>query len=374
MNQLCIRLNLDLGRTDLEHAFHEWAVFHRWLPNGRHDAVEYLIPSEGAKIEFWFEREGRVQDSFVVFERGRHDVPEDVMDRQATLESGPLYVMLTIDNVPDAVMKAISEERAGDHDYEAFGKIVAKRLLQPPLSKFLGILRCYFGQYWICSVGPWDSRCESLGRYCKRLGLEVSIDGGGSWRQFLPNEPLATPQGIALRFVHPLLFISRGDWETLRKDFAAFAEPSVPVRALNFGHELLDQGHLRAALVEIITALEITADEFIRRSSGAATSTIDAVRTFYDAPLKEKVATLSLALSVDTDDLGSTLRAIQARNALVHESREPPGECEEWLRATLRLCSSFLPNLPLKFPPINTGNQLVGEIDQWERIYARRIH
>lgn len=371
-NQLRIRFKLSLKRWDLDHLTQKWVLFHRWLPNGRDDAIEQTFPDENVKISFWFERHGYVKDKMIQFELDRNEIPDEVMDRQAVLESGPLYGCVTIDDVSETVIGAIVAQKRGDTDYVAFAKRVIKKYLQPELSRVVQIVRYYFGQYWIRNFETWDSGQVSLGRYCQRLGLEVSVDGGRNWLEFVPDEPTSAPIEVTLDFVHPRLLMSQDDWGRLRKSFSDIPTPSLALQVLNYGHEILDQGNTRHALVEIITALELTVNEFMRRTIDGADAITNAVQSFYDRPLKEKVVTLCIASGTDRQDLEHTLQAIQARHDLVHEAKQPQSNCKSWLRATLRICASLSEGPAFKFPPDNTGNRLVGDPAQWAKLYERR--
>lgn len=372
-NQIVIRYKLTLKRWDLDDLFHDWVLFHRWLPDGPDDAITHMSSDGNTKTAFWFERHGYVGGEGIQFELDRHDVSDEVMDRQAVLESGPLHARVTIDDVKTEVIEAVRERKRGDPDYVTFAKRLIKEHLYPALSNFTRTIRYHFGQYWIRDFESWDSRQESLGRYCKNLSMEASVDDGRTWLEFIPNEPTSGGMQFTLEFVHPKLFITRDDWKELQMTFANIPEPSVAVQVLNYAHELLDQGHLRHALVEIVTALEIAVNDFMRRATGGKGIAADAAQSFYDTPLPAKVATICLARDVDRQDLDLTLDAIKARNCLVHEAKQPPDECKTSIRAALRVCASFLEGPFFKFPPNNTGNTLVEDTTQWSKQYERRV-
>jgi hypothetical protein len=148
--------------------------------------------------------------------------------------------------------------------------------------------------------------------------MKATDDGGKSWHEFLPNEPNPGFVDFSARFIHPLQFITKSDWEGLRRSFAEIPEPSVALETLCYGHELLDQGLVRHALVEIMTAIELAVNDFTRRIANADKSIQTALQSFYDRPLKERIAVICLARDIDRTEVEHAVRAIEARNALVH--------------------------------------------------------
>lgn len=257
IEQLDIKFRVQLERWDSDIKC-KWIQFHRWLPNGRDDAIEYESADKKVKIALWFERHGYIRDKFIEFELDRHEVPDAVMDRQMRLESGPLYGYVTVSDVPLGVAEAVRDEHKGDAEYVAFAKSLVKSHVQPLLSRFSNVVKHYFGQYWIRDFSQWDSRCESIGNYCDDLGMRASIDGGTTWHPFIADaHPRTFTANVLLPNPINRSLIDRDDWEFLKRSLNDVPESTLALQVLRYGHELLDQGNLRHSLVEVVTALEI---------------------------------------------------------------------------------------------------------------------
>ncbi|NNM70530.1 MAG: hypothetical protein HKM00_11325, partial [Gallionella sp.] len=65
-------------------------LFHRFVPNGRNDAV-FLTPfGDPYEIRVWFERSAKLVNGFLKWERNGSQFDESIMRRQAKLDGGPL--------------------------------------------------------------------------------------------------------------------------------------------------------------------------------------------------------------------------------------------------------------------------------------------
>jgi hypothetical protein len=167
------------------------AQFHRWLPNGRVDAIRLDSERPGTRLNVWFERWGLQVGSFITFSYEHRDVPPEIMSRQAKLDSGPLMGSLTMTGIDPRIISCLRENRTGAPEYVELGK-TAVRLIYSPVSRFLNIIRLRYGQYWVPQLTRWDSRNASLGDYCRTsLGLKWRTGREDTWKNFIPDEPVS---------------------------------------------------------------------------------------------------------------------------------------------------------------------------------------
>src|SRR5262249_1992116 len=136
---------------------------------------------------------------------------------QGKLDGGFLRGELEVRNVSDDVLTVIQANSIGKEEYIAFGKRVIK-LIYPPVSKLVRILRTNFGQYWLQEIDTWDSRRQTLGSYCSNHRILWSSDRGANWQNFVPDERTVYIHGATItvggtRFDE---FLTQGDWEALK--------------------------------------------------------------------------------------------------------------------------------------------------------------
>jgi len=58
--------------------------FHRWLPDGRKDAVRFPTADTRNSLELWLERTGYVEGAFIKHDPERTEVSEDIMIRNVS--------------------------------------------------------------------------------------------------------------------------------------------------------------------------------------------------------------------------------------------------------------------------------------------------
>jgi hypothetical protein len=251
MADLLLRFAIQLENYELQDR-HAGPLCHEWLPDGEKDAVSIENKEEAATLQLWFERRGFVESGMIRFHHCRSEVNPEIISRQAVLDAGPLRGLLKLEELGEEVLTLIREGLRGDDHYVALGKRVVKKLLEPHVSRFLRILSTNFGQYWISDrLVEWDSREQSLGRYCDLINLAWSLDGGQTWSPFIPNEPERAPVIIKLGRLRFDELITEEDWADLSKAFREDYNPTLAAVILGRAHELLDQGHVRSDISQI---------------------------------------------------------------------------------------------------------------------------
>ena len=356
--------NYSLPTVDQNHG----PLFHRWLPDGEKHAIVLDTGDSNAKLKVWFERFGFVDSSsgYIRFNYQRREVDPKIIPMQAILEAGPLIGILEIQGLSEEQLDPIQENKVGDSLYIAVGKEVVKKLIVPPVARFLDILRTNYGQYWIRKLERWDSRKESLGSYCRsQLRLKWSLDGGKTWKRFLPDRQegrLTATIGRSFRE-----YLTEEDWGELAKAVGEKYEPSLAAFALSRTNQFLNQGNLKQALVEGVSALEIALDEFIRQKFHGANSLLGLMSPFYELRLPVKVTTVAtISGKIPSQDIEHTIEAIDMRNRVIHEGWNPPDNASQHLRGLLRTTAILLSGPQFRFPSANPGNALMPP-EKWEK-------
>jgi hypothetical protein len=225
---------------------------------------------------------------------------------------------------------------------------------------FLDVLRFQYGQYWLPGLQAWDSRKQSLGSYCSTtLWMNWSDDNGESWHRFIPTEL------EAIFVMEPLPgrgyaeYLTKDDWERLKKSFDPTNPPSLALSVLGKAHELRDTGHIRQSFVEGVTALELALHDFIRRNKIPKTEAKDFEDPF--SRLKRKTQLLvvgTIGQMIPAADIENTVRAIDIRDGIVHEGKNPPSDSQNTLGALFRSVAALLELEEYKTPPLTSGNLL----------------
>ena len=203
----------------MSHAEHQWPVFHRWLPDGEKDALSFDTKDPNITSKIWFERWGEVEHGMIEYRPGKREYDPALISKQGYLVAGPLFGLLSIDNISEEDAALLRENKTSDPGYIRLGKKVVQDQISPQIARFIRILRITYGQYWLQQFEGWDSRVVDIGTYCRnRLRLRWSLDGGATWSPFAPEpedryyRSVATGPSVAsLRE-----YLTKEDWETLQ--------------------------------------------------------------------------------------------------------------------------------------------------------------
>jgi hypothetical protein len=343
---------------------HHGPLFHRWLPDGEKDCIVLDTDDPSAELKIWFQRWGFVEHGFIVFSYERREVDPEIIPKQAVLDAGPLMGLLRIEGLSEEQLASIRENKVGDDAYVALGKRVVKRLVYPPVNRFINVLRTNYGQYWIRPLEEWDSRRESLGGYCSFLQLKWSPDGQ-IWEDFLPDEAVTKITARLQR--HFPGYLTEEGWQELREVAREGYEPSLGAVILSRTHQLLDQGNMRHAVIEGVIALEVALSELIRRKLGAAESLIERMSAFWNLPLPSQLVSIAAPLgTVSSQDIEDTVRAIEMRNKVIHQGWNPPDDAAVALSGLLRTVAALLSGPRFRFPSGHFGNSLMSA-EEWEQ-------
>lgn len=385
MNTLLVRFALKLYDTPVSDT--EWephgAVFHRWLPDGENDAILLTTDAPNATVRIWIERRGKVdrRPARIIYDDSGRGVDQGVMRRQGALHAGILDGQIRITEVSDddvaRLRASLRHQTASDTEdqveYVNLGKHV-DRLIVSAVSPFIELLRYTYGQYWIRSIEKWDATKKSIGQHFMIYGgAKWSLDNGKTWHAFQPGPNVTHSTGTMPEKSMFKQYLTRDDWSDIASSVGRQLPQSFAAEMAHETQRLLDDGHHRFAVIQVITALEIalnaffdarrTDNEVVRtksqllRSRGNETLSLD---------LRVCIATLNLD-GIAPSDVESALLAIKTRNNAVHEGYQPTSTDLERIHGTLRVIAALLEQPRMRFLSRHIG-QVMATQDVWDAV------
>jgi hypothetical protein len=346
-------------------------LFHRWLPNGKEDALDLHVEDHNVQLKVWFNRYGETKDSLVRFDSTKLEVDSEVMSEQSVLCAGPMLGVLEIDNLADGQLLAVRENRVGDPDYVALGKKVVN-LIHPSVSSFINILRTNFGQYWLKELEKWDSRKLSLGMYCcKVLEAQWSLDEGQTWVKFVPDNEgntiaLRHPEGKTYREL-----LTEQDWQKLQQTLVASYQPDLSASLVSNAHRLLQVGEIKHALIETVTALEIALKEYLKQGINGEKVISEKLKSFWNLSLSEQFALVAvIGKGFLLNDIHTISDLIKERNKVAHEGLIPSDsdKVTREIRESLNIIARLISGPTFKFPQPDL-EQFTKSPEDWEKFY-----
>lgn len=372
MLRLMLKFEIDLEENSVSVLRHYGPQFHRWLPDGEKDAIILKTRDSSADLKVWFERSGYVDRGFIKYDSKRREVDPEIVPKQAVLDAGSLKGLLEIQGFSEEELVPLRENKVGHARYIALGKKVVK-LICPPVSQFLSIIRTNYGQYWVPEFEAWDSRKRSIGGYCHSiLRLQWSLDEGKTWSRFIPDLPVGTV-GVQIYLDRSYSeFISQSDWREIALAIRKGYRPSGAALILARAHQLLDEGNLKHAFIEGVSALELALSEFARRDLRDDAHLSKEMKAFWNLPLSSQLVSIAIGRGkIPTEQVKDALKAIELRNKVIHEGWDPPDNTKTKLSALLEIVAGLLSGPKLRFPESNPGNAM-RPIKVWEKQERQR--
>lgn len=366
MNKLLLKFKVNLKSEDYQKDFvykPKEVLFHRFLPNGIEDALE-IEYDEFSKIKLFFERYGVVADTgYIRFDYDMKDVDSEVVERQAVLDGGPLFGLVELENVDQNEYDAVVSNKTGDDYYIKLGKRLVTNMIYPYVKRMIDHLSLTYGQYWLGDLKKWDSRERSIGYYCSGvLGLKWSNDGGSTWNNFIPNEVggQVISASIVLRTNVGEDYLHKEDWSKLEELIKSDFEHSLGASVLSKAHINADQGNLKYALIEAVTALEIAMGERVNENLKGNNHLIRSLDRFWKLPMPAKLTTISSLLgNISVNEIETSIEVISVRNAVMHEASDLPPNLDRKLTVFMNVISKILIGPEYRFPMLDGGNALI---------------
>jgi len=363
MPSLLLRFKIELESDFLIDVQPYGPIFNRWLPEGKDDAIVLDTGDASSVIKVWFERRGFVDTyGFIRFDYDRQEVDPEIIPRQEILYAGPLNGLLKVQDLSEDELTPVIENKTGDPLYVKLGKKVVKKLYSP-IKNFINVLRTNYGQYWIPEFKKWDSREESLGSYCKsKLQLEWSLDEK-TWSLFVPDKHKRIVDRSAIKW-EGSEHLTKEDWQELIKVAQNGYEPSPAAFLLMRAHSLSDQGELRYAFIEGVSALDVALHEFYHKIREEKILSAPINQFLNELSMPAKITTVATTIDkISLQDIEKTLNAINMRNRVVHDGFNPLDleganldKAKDDLSGLLKTIASLLKGPRFKFPSLFTAD------------------
>ena len=325
-------------------------LFTKWLPNGEADAIALKTNDSSASLRVWFRRHGVIGErGLIEFEWDKWEGNEATISKQGILDAGPLYGKLQLTGISDETLQVLIDKDEGNPAYLKLGKKVIDILFET-VERFLMILRECFGQYWIRRLEKWDSRTQSLGGYCFEWFLFWSSDGN-QWEKFTPDKDKTRKVRIGTWGIFPYdEFLTHEDWLNLPSIVESNYSSSVSIQLIRRCYYVLLHGDSKYALIEGISSLELALEEFVRTKCDAfKTQALN--QKFKDMHKSGKLALVCcLTPGIEHDDIDKAIKAIEARNAVIHDGADAPADTKQLLQAVIRIVKKLLAPPAIKFP------------------------
>ena len=284
------------------------------------------------------------------------------MKKQGRLDAGNLYGKLQIDNVTNELLEALQQKKENDSTYIELGNTFQKAVYSP-ISRFLCLLRVRYGQYWIAELRKWNSQNESICEYCSQFSISWSSDGQ-TWNPFKPDCSPMLRTAIVGRQQDFKLFLTEVDWQNMPKILKDYNGESAASESSARANEYLEQGELRHAIIDSVTAIELMIPDFLKIRCKESRLQ-KALNPFFDnASIVQQWAIVGTLLGLPDDKIKNGLDVIEMRNKIVHKNKTPAKPFESKLKTFLGTLSNLLGEPELRFPTHHVGNMLRSE-EQW---------
>jgi len=336
----------------------EGPVFRRWSPDGENDALKFSVLDDSVDIFLWFERHGYIDDSgFIRYEHKKFEIDPEVLPKQKKIYTGALYGKVILHSVSPAQITALKEDDTTNEEYIGLGKLVLKKILDPILSRFTRLLKHTYGQYWIEVYQKFDSRKLPLANHCHNLNMKWSLQTGESGK-FLPGTKEIESIIINASSCEEHEYISQEEWFNIQNLLSGNFEPSLSSVFASRSNRLLEEERYSHSLIEAVTAIELSLEEFVRRTINFDQRLEENMRSFWKNPLPTRITLVASLAGVNTDDVGLSISGVTERNKFVHDGLEPDQKVKKFIEGLLRTISHLNNNQNLKYPDADNSNSL----------------
>ena len=336
-------------------------VFSRWLPNGEDDALKVVIDNYSSEVHLWFERHGYIDDSgFIKYEHKRLEIDSSVIPRQEKIHAGALYGKVIYNDISEEQIQALKDGDVENDEYIKIGKLIIKKILGPVLVKFTKLLKNTYGQYWINIYKPFDSRHIALSNHCKSLNMKWFLNDSDNG-EFSPGKEEVQTISFTVTMNAEEEYISQDSWLHLQELLNDNFDPTLSSAFASRANKLLEEQRYSHAILESVTAIELSIEEYIRRSISNAPDLEDHMRSFWNNPLPTRISLVASLAGADTNDILLSISGVNERNNFVHDGKETDSSASELIKGLLRTTSHLNNEQNLKFPVANISNSLSPE-------------
>ena len=369
MNQLEILFAHGIHSYSLdEHQRCHGPVFHKWLPDGRNDALQINYPQENATAFLWFERRGYVADEgLIIYDVDRNDIDGALISDQDVLEGGYLFGSVILTDISTEEFEAVVNDNIGSEEYEQLGKRLVKKIIDPLLVQFTSILKYTYGQYWIEVATRFDSRNCSLGEHCKRLGL-FWVASNLQRIPFCPTERSSAPlKAVLWEPPFDTEYIDKDAWEGIGDQLRSNYKPPLSASIASRVNRLVVELRIEHALIEVVTCLEIAIEEYVKNNLDSDTTLKQKINGFWDLTLPTRLTLVAALAPVDTTLIKDSLKAIEARNNFVHDGKIPSDDADFLIHQVLLIINKLNYSERLKFPSSQEVRRFFASRRMWHQ-------
>ncbi|MBI4487943.1 MAG: hypothetical protein HY694_02565 [Deltaproteobacteria bacterium] len=323
-------------------------MFYCWLPMGRDQGIKYH--KDTYHLLLWLD------ENCTTWAPGA--AAEDISN-WANVTVYRIYADVTVDNVEDdligymqnrdfTTMPTPEEQPLADR-YEEHGRAVLS-VLREGLNHLLSFARSEKGQYWLT---PYHIDFDNTGSHATEFRTKARV-GDGDWFRWNPSQVL---RGKTIMIGKDARYLTADDWPQAMEFVGQGRRPNLTRQLLAGAEYLADSGHDRAALTEMVSALEVAINAFARSPRATTLYNARLRRTLSRESLENLVQDLGLRGSVafllplllpgeevSTQLLVTCRNAIDERNNIVHrgQRRVEATHLSEFREAVRSLCEILL--------------------------------
>lgn len=199
------------------------------------------------------------------------------------------------------------------------------------------------------------------------LDLQWSLDDGNTWSDFR-SESWMIVEDFNDIWTSPKYdeYITNTDWQELGQIVREGYEPSLALHMFTNSRRALNQGNLKLAFIEGVTALDLAKGDFKRSCKDKY------LWKSLRKPQKPKEVNFLKAAAdscgISSRDIEHTVNSREIRDAIAHEGKSLPINAENAeieLRGLLKTVVGLLSGTRLKFPSVNWTNAVLSP-EKWK--------
>ncbi|WP_078082935.1 hypothetical protein [Microbulbifer mangrovi] len=234
--------------------------FFKWIPEDLSDAIVINDGSKNVSIS--------IDKSCVT---SLHELTEERISNWVNILVSKLIVNVEVVDVDDDFAAFIFNESittSETHDnpqsarnrhgklkerYECLGVEVAQ-LSVKAVNRLISYARNVKGQYWLTE---YKFTRDMLGNLNNRFHAKAKIDDGG-WFHWRPSNVTV----LNGRILPDELAIKSDEWAGVSQFVTGSIRPNLVFELLANSEQLFDGGHMRSAIIEVVSALEVSVSKF----------------------------------------------------------------------------------------------------------------
>ena len=316
-------------------------IFSHWLPIGKTNGISLV--EDGVELLFWFDIKSTWWASQPKEENLRnhvnvlaHYILADVTVRKVSNELAGYMRDRDFSKAPNSAEAHLQKE------YELLGcqvlTVVIKRF-----NKLIAFGRAYKGQYWL---QEYVTGGDQLYRYFSQFKAKATINKGKEFR-FQP----AAFQRISAELTPQHHYIKKDEWNDITEFVAGEHRAPLVLEQLARADQLAGNGYDRSALMEAVSALEVSISEFGRaQNSDGKLATVLGPRLGIkelgkqinhmglSGTIRYLLPTILPESVLSKDVLSQCRKAIEERQNVVHNGKRQVSNVEELISGIQTLC------------------------------------